>query len=143
MARVARQPFRRSGDFIAVRRIRLSAEVALEPGTKIDKKIVRLHQLRHWYQRRRIGVQGSDWAKSMLENVENSHARPDVVVPVKKTAPKTPDVVQDDDIALPESVSIERSGPGWITILLEGEEVDKVRGDDALKAWLKDNGYDS
>lgn len=81
MGRFSREIFKRGNEFVAVRPIRLSSKDQLKPGTKIDKKNFRQHHLRSLYMRRRIGVLGSKWAKAMLADLENSHARPEVVIP--------------------------------------------------------------
>lgn len=59
--------FRRNDTFVAVKRIRLSADAFIEPGTIIETNdYSRLQKLR-WYRARWIGKADSAWAKQMLE----------------------------------------------------------------------------
>ena len=82
--------FNRSHDFVAVRRIRLSATEVIEPGSPIDKSRHRVHSLRNWHRMRRIGRVGSAWAEAMLTN-RKATAHPEAPVnkkPRKKAEPK-------------------------------------------------------
>ena len=135
MGRVVRQFFSRDPktQYVAVRRLKIGEGKYLEPGDNIPDKMFKLYVLRHLYQRRRIGVSGSDWAKEMIKSLGNAHARPEV------TSNK-PNEEKPTSIALPDGVTIDRKGAGWIDIFLDGEEIDTVRGDDELSDWVKNNG---
>ena len=62
-----REFFRRGDTFVAVRYIRLTSKERLEPGTVIEPGQFRLYQLRNWWQRRQIGVEGSKWVTEQLK----------------------------------------------------------------------------
>lgn len=85
MAATRRELFRPGYDFVAVRPIRLTAKETIQPGTKLDNSKFRGYHLRSLYQRRRIGVAGSPWTLAMLDQLEDAHARPEVVDPKGKT----------------------------------------------------------
>ena len=144
MGRISKQSFRPHYDFVAVKRIKLAEDKNLEPGDNIPEGKFKVFHLRSLYQRRRIGVKGSEWAEAMIKAAGDAYARPEVST--KAPAPQKsikPDIKAPvaEEIILPQGITIDRSGPGWIKISLDGEEIDKVRGDDALKSWLKENGY--
>lgn len=58
-----RPPFRRGVPYIAIRPIRLTSKVVLEPGEKVD---LPSHRLRSLFQRRRVGPAGHPWTEAML-----------------------------------------------------------------------------
>lgn len=143
MGRVSKQSFRPYYEFVAVKRIKKSSDAYIQPGEDIPKGMFKNFHLNSLYRRRMIGVKGSDWAKAMTAAAGNAHAKPEVAAKPVVAPPPAPQQPRPaaPDIKLPDGISIDRSGPGWISIKLDGEEVDKVRGDDALKQWLSDNGY--
>lgn len=62
-----REFFRRGDTFVVVRYIRLTIRERLEPGTVIEPGQYRLYQLKNWWHRRQIGVQGSEWVTEQLK----------------------------------------------------------------------------
>lgn len=146
----ARAPFSRNpeAEYVAVRRIKRGGGKYLEPGDDIPKNLFKRHMLKNFYLRRRIGFKGSDWAESMIKASGDAHARPEVTGVTKPTPLPTPPIVKSESPkktekkqhVLPDGVTIERKAAGWITILLEGEEIDQVRGDAALENWISKNG---
>ena len=88
-----RQGFFRPGlDFVAVKRIKLTSTEFIEPGTAIDKSKIRLFHLRSLFQRRMVGIKGSEWVKRSLEAYRaKSVVKPEIAtktVPEKKVAKK-------------------------------------------------------
>lgn len=75
---IRRETFRHSHEFVAVKRIRVSSNMVLMPGDKIDKAMFRRFHLRRLYYRRRIGIEGSPWTEAMLADKDNPYARPEV-----------------------------------------------------------------
>lgn len=86
-----RQKFRKHFEFIVTRPLRLTATVTLEPGTKIDKSQFNTVHLRGMYRRKRIGVEGSQWANDQVafyyqkypEQVEDTPSEEAPLVPKK------------------------------------------------------------
>lgn len=156
-----REMFRKHYEFVAVRHIRLSRNDVLEPGQPIDKTKIKLFHLRSLYQRRRIGVAGSPWAEAMLATVGNAFSRPEVEKPKPESAPAVPsaeggdqtspnptdarggDAVGDALVedAIRSGVEVVDEGKGWRSIFVNGALVTRVRGADALAAWMKENGH--
>lgn len=130
--------------YTAVRRIKLSENKYLEPGDAIPDGVFKMNILNHLYKRRRIGITGSDWTNSMVDAYKAALAaesKPTIKPnpPIKKE--ETPKQEKPTSVDLPDGVTIERKSAGWIDVLLDGEVVDTVRGDKALKKWFNDNGY--
>lgn len=101
--------FKRAGEYIAVRPIKLSSRVTLEPGASVD--MLRVFQLRYLFKNRRIGHKDSIWAKHMLLLLEAGKAnlKPEITdvddlkvdkksvkKPVKKAPPKPPSKNKDN-----------------------------------------------
>ena len=76
--RIPRGIFRRSAEFVAVKRIKLTAKSFVEIGETIDRSIVKTHQLQNMYNLRRIGELNSPWANNMIENSGIAHYHPEV-----------------------------------------------------------------
>lgn len=88
-----RQGFFRPGlDFVAVKRIKLTSTEFIEPGKAIDKSKIRLFHLRSLFQRRMIGIKGTEWVKYSLEAYKaKSVVKPEIATkttPEKKVARK-------------------------------------------------------
>ena len=153
---IARGFFKRNAEYVAVRHIRLTKDVVIEPGTVLDGSIykIRSFQLRHLWNKRSIGVVGSRWANAMLESVDKPRASPETslsAIKPKQEAPKKKEpkkealkeeIPSDEaSVNLPENVEIDGPVNGWFTIKIDGEEVKKLRGEEQVKNWLKDNGH--
>lgn len=65
---------------------------------------------------------------------------PELLAPEPEPTPE-PESAPEVDPASDEVPEIETLGAGWYVIKLEGVEVDKVRGKNALRAWMTENGY--
>lgn len=74
---IRRELYRRGLEFVAVRQIQLTSAEFLQPGQLIDKSKFKTHQIKRWYNMRRIGVVDSEWTNAML-NDDRAHARPEV-----------------------------------------------------------------
>lgn len=78
--RANRPIFRRRGQYVAVRPIRLSADHVVKPGEDVSH--LKEFHLRNLYRRRRIGFAGDPWTEAMLAD-QGAFARPEKVDPVK------------------------------------------------------------
>lgn len=65
--KISRPLFKRSMEFVAVRRIRVGTDSYIEPGTELSKKDFRLFHLRSLYNRRRIGPKDHRWTENVLK----------------------------------------------------------------------------
>jgi len=71
--------FRKHETYVVVKTIILSSKSRLEIGTVIDPKKhhVRPFQMRILFRKRRLGIEGSDWANEMLKLHGKGHTRPE------------------------------------------------------------------
>ena len=62
--------FKRGLDYVVVRRIKLTEKDVLQPGTiiKWSERTLKIYHLRSLFRRRMIGIEGSSWANSFLQN---------------------------------------------------------------------------
>ena len=106
MKRIARELYGRSKILVAVRPIRLTSNVVIEPGEEVDEYKVRTFQKQNWYRQRRVGVKGAAWTEAMLKDTR-THARPEVVVSDESTRKGTTNSTQSKPV--PDTKTIEET----------------------------------
>lgn len=118
---MARQSiFRKNKSYVAVRPIRMGKKV-IQPGDSVDH--LRLFHLRDLHRRRRIGAEGEEWTRAMLQN-RAGRARPENSA-IKRDKPKQIVPGASDPF-------MHQNGEGqWV--LGDGQVFETL--DDALEAW--------
>lgn len=132
--------FRRDATFIAVRPIRLRRTAIIDVGERIPNGYLRLYHLRQLYRRLRIGQEGDPWTEGQIARwakrtgkpIEIRDYNPDQGV-TREEGDGTEEVVAEvDDLRV---VSL---GKGWFSVRdPSGAEVDKLRGQSAVDAWVE------
>ena len=111
---MARQGFyRRSDNHVAVKHIRLTSKIVLEPGTKVDN--LPGFQKANLFRRRMIGVAGSDWANQIILGSKHNltKLKPEVadikaVVAEKKKVEKVKrQVAKKEAVAIPPNIKVD------------------------------------
>lgn len=138
--RVRRGGFRRGNEFIAVRRIRLTATDHIEPGEPIDKGQFRISHLRSLYERGRIGVRDSAWARMMLakaarlRELDQERAEQERLV----GSPSLPVTFHDEDGVEHSQAALVRRAFSHLGISPEEwNSADQSLRDNHLRSWLE------
>lgn len=135
--------FRRGITWVAIKYIHPSSGETYEPGEEIPST-ARRHYLQYLWRRNLIGPKGDPWTDSILAAVARRETRkgaePHPVAAAAQAAQQEPPSATEPE---PEAeIEIVAGGAGWYTVSKDGAELAKLRGMDAVNAWLSENGYD-
>lgn len=140
--------FHRGITWVAIKYIRPSSGDMYEPGEEIPST-ARRHYLLYLWRRNLIGPKGDPWTDSVLaataRREERKDAEPHPVAAAAQAAQEEAQPVAEPEPAESESegeIEIVAGGAGWYTVLKDGTELAKLRGMEAVNAWLNENGYD-
>ena len=125
--------FNRSAVFIAVKPIRLSSKDTLEVGTEIPNTFRRYH-INNLYRRFRIGEKGDPWTDGQIAAWREQGG---ITVSSKPEEPPQPS--GGEPAYQVGEYKIYAVGSGWHSVRnLLGEEVEKIRGQEAVEEWIEE-----
>lgn len=124
--------FRRGATFVVVRPVRLTKDHTLQPGELITPGMLRRYHLMSLYRRFRIAEDGDLWAEGMIAGWK-----------AKGGEVASPPEPEPELVAEAGDLKVFFVGSGWYSVRNpEGEEVEKLRGQEALESWVAANPTD-